>query len=605
MKANGSIHEDKGIGKEAKRGSTACRSERSNQPQAVTFPTHTALKTRLRDALRISKPDIGKAYLYDRCVNKYVDVMLPAIRAAISIKPSSDLPLNHFYFCQNELREAIGTIGKTQRYIDQVMKDDASTSLLLIERKGFNTNKSQPSIVRLNPIYEDLIVDAILNLHIEANQKLLEEIERTANYWVPVDKASLRGYIDKTAESLRATRNGNHYERALLRNLAAAQQLLAMTHNADEQHPVPYIKERWELADCGRIYGQGYSLQRMPKEVRHAALGVCHKYDFKASAFALMAGLAHKIDPALCVGGVLDYVKDRAKTRQRIAKQLNISESLVKTFFTAIGFGAELKNNQHNAIRGALAKAARQQQQLDSTARLDKDVYNNLGEDEYQRLIADPTFRYIYDEFQAINAAILAHYKDKTLVIGDNTYQPIDPKTGKKRTDRQKLAWIYQALESQAMFLFVELAANEAGQEPVLTTHDCLYFKQKLSAEQVKDIAYLLQQSFPYLRFEHEEIFPITGDAEYAARFADADEFEQQHKMRIAAETERAKHYTLRSEREPIYPMAGNEEYDADCADYLMDEVEQRAWLRQQESLAIYHRITNKIRKLLGSALGA
>ena len=83
------------------------------------------------------------------------------------------------------------------------MKDDASTSLLLIERKGFNTNKSQPSIVRLNPIYEDLIVDAILNLHIEANQKLLEEIERTANYWVPVDKASLRGYIDKTAESLR------------------------------------------------------------------------------------------------------------------------------------------------------------------------------------------------------------------------------------------------------------------------------------------------------------------------------------------------------------------------------------------------------------------
>ena len=532
-----------GVEKELNKGVTACAMDRVITSQKINSDHHqsiqkSSLKERLRDALVISQPDIGKDYLYDRCVHKYVDAMLPAIRAAISIKPSDDLLPDQFYFCQSKIREAIGTISKQQHYIYQMMKDDVNTSLILVEHKGFSKNGvSKLSAVKLNPIYEELVIDEILNLRIERNQKLLDEIERTANYSVAVDPVSLQSFISKTAKTLRATRNGGNYERALLRNLAAAQQLQSMMHAADKCHATPYVNERWELSDCGRIYGQGYSLQRMPKEVRHAALGVCHKYDFKACAFALMAGLAHEMDSTLLMGATLDYVKNRQKIRQRIAKQLTIDESLVKTIFTSLGFGAELKNNQHNAIRGALAKAARQQQQLDSTARLEKDVYNNLGEDEYQKMIANPTFLYIYDEFQAINTAILAYFKTNELVIGDSTYSAIDPKTGKKRTDRQKLAWIYQALESQAMLSFVELA----GQEPLLTTHDCVYFSQKLSSEQVKSITYQLQQSFPYLRFEHEAIYPITGDAEYEARFSEVVEFERAHRQHIAEETENAR----------------------------------------------------------------
>lgn len=383
------------------------------------------LKTQLRDTLKLTNPDIAKDYLYDRCINKYVDAMLPAISRSMSLNYTSNRSqADQFSFSQTQIREQIGTIGKKQDYIYQLMKSHEATSLLVVVMKGYcKDGKSKLSTVRINPIYEDLVMDELLNLKVVANQVLIDDIERNANYFVNVDPVSLQSYIAKTKDTLRTTTNGSAYTDKLHRNLAAAKQLQVMIRSPDATHPTPYIKERWEIADCGRVYGQGYSLQRMPKEVRHAALGFCHKYDFKACAFAIMAGRAHKINPQLRLGAILDYIKNRKPIRARIADQLNIDEALVKTIFTAMGFGAELRNNQHNAIRGALAKAARQQ--LDPSVRLDRDAYNNQGEDEYQRLIANQTFRFIYEELQAVNSTILDYFGDKDLVIDNATYSPI------------------------------------------------------------------------------------------------------------------------------------------------------------------------------------
>ena len=494
----------------------------------------TELRTKLCGALKITRPDIGKDYLYDRCVNKYLDAMLIAISNALSINHKANfIQRNYFAFSQAKIREEIGTIGKKQEYIYQMMRDDITTSLIVVVSKGFSKNGiSKLSTVKINEIYKDLVMEELLNLRVEANQKLLDEIEQKANYTVNVDPVSLGSFITKTTETIRTTSIGGAYKEKLLRNLTAARQLQAMIHPADDTNSEPYIKERWEQADCGRIYGQGYSLQRMSKEVRHAALGVCHKYDFKASAFALMAGLAQAINPAIRLGSVLDYVKNRQLIRKRIAEQLGISEELVKTIFTALGFGAELKNNQHNAIRGALAAAARMQH--DTTIRLERAVYNNLGAEEFKQLVNNQTFGYIYEELQAINATIIEYFTINELAIGDVTYRETDPKTGKKRNNRQKLAWIYQALESMAMMQFADLAQ----QEPLLTTHDCLYFKQKLPASVVVDVTLQLQQTFPFLRFEHEEIYPIADTVQFDARFADADSFELEHKQRIAEQTE-------------------------------------------------------------------
>ncbi|MFZ6755391.1 hypothetical protein ACO0KY_18685 [Undibacterium sp. Dicai25W] len=490
---------------------------------------NTELHKKLRAALLLTTPDIGKEYLYDRCINKYIAAMLPAISNALACNyKSTALHANQFYFSQSKIREEVGTVGKEQQYIYELMKANTSTNLLPVVMKGFNQNgKSQLSIVKINDIYKDLVMEELLNLKIETNGKLLDEIEQNANYVVDVDPVSLASFIEKTSDTLRATKGSGAYAEKLLRNLAAARQLQSMIHPANAMNATPFLKERWEMADSGRIYGQGYSLQRMPKEVRHAALGVCHKYDFKACAFAIMAGLAHAINPTLKINAILDYIKNRAKIRQRIAANLNVDETVVKTIFTALGFGAELKNNQFNAIRGALAKAARMQH--DENTRLPADVYNGLGADEFKRLIENQTFCFIYEALEQINATILAHFSMNDFTIGCCTYCENDPNTGKKRSSKQKLAWIYQAYESQAMQAFAELAE----QEPLLTTHDCLYFKQKLSTEQTLSITTQLQETFPYLRFEHEAIYPITTDAAFEERFKETVLEDATHKQRI------------------------------------------------------------------------
>ncbi len=493
------------------------------------------LKTKLLAALKITRPDIKKEYLYERCVTKYIDAMLIALGASIIAK-YKNVAATEFLFSQTDIREAVGTIGKKQEYIYHLMQKDDSTSLIKILRNGFSKDgKSSLSVATLNPIYKDIIMEELLNLRFESTQKLLEDIENNSNMVVFVDPVTLTSFINKTTETYNTTQNGDAYKNKLLRNITAAKQLRSMIHLPDDDFALPYIKERWEKKPSGRIFGQGYSLQLMPKDVRHAALGECHKYDFKACAFAIMAGIAQSIDPDIKIGAVLDYIKNRQAIRTKIANQLNISESLIKEIFTALGFGAELKDNQHNAIRGALAKAARISQ--DSQERLSKEEYNNLGADEYQKLLSNQTFQYIYEDLQNINNTILRFYHDQELTIENDTYNPINPETGKKRTERHKLAWLYQHLEYEALKLFYSLVDN---QEPLLTAHDCVYFKQKLSAEQVKSITYQLQQLFPYIRFEHEHVYPIVEDSVFHSRYDESNQFEADHQRHIAAETELA-----------------------------------------------------------------
>ena len=83
------------------------------------------------------------------------------------------------------------------------------------------------------------------------------------------------------------------------------------------------------------------------------------------------------------------------------------------------------------------------------------------------------------------------------------------------------------------MVQFSDLVESMTQQEALLTTHDCIYYKNKLPASVKVDASYLLNQTFPYLRFEEDEIVPIVEDEYFAIRFAQTIQFEQEHKQRI------------------------------------------------------------------------
>ena len=76
------------------------------------------------------------------------------------------------------------------------------------------------------------------------------------------------------------------------------------------------------------------------------------------------------------------------------------------------------------------------------------------------------------------------------------------------------------------------------GVDPLLTAHDCLFLKVRLSPEKHADVMYQLNQMFSLLTFEHEEVQPI--------RFKDPGfaQAKAEHRRRIAEETRFARAWT-------------------------------------------------------------
>jgi len=380
----------------------------------------TELKKILLAELKKTTPNLGSDLLFERCVNKYLAGMLPALSYAISVNNKDGrYKADEFALGQEKLRKELKRVGKKneQKYVADIMKRSTSTSLIIELNKGYKhpNGDSMLSKVTLNPVYKKMVMKALLNLKIKSKNEQITANKNEFIIKVNVNPKTLESYIKRTIETINTTKKGEAYKDKLFKYLMGAKQLQVLIHEPDDTNDTAYILEKWEQADSGRIYGHGLSLQRLNKYVRHAALGYCYKYDFKACAFAIMAGLAKALDNDIKVSSVIEYVRNREKIRKAIAKELDIDVDVIKTIFTALGFGAELKDNQKTAIRGELAKAARKKQ--DKNIRLDNEIYNNLGANEYTKLVFNKTFGYIYEELQVINNTILDYCKNNVLNI--------------------------------------------------------------------------------------------------------------------------------------------------------------------------------------------
>lgn len=526
----------------------------------------TELKTKLLAALMQTRADIKNVKLYHKCVDKYVDGVLIEIRDALAKNIKVDSCISGaFMFAQKTISTKMKRIlvNGVQTSIYNIMQGHESTSLLTEIRKGTKIGISgRQSIVKLNALYEDLILIELSNLCIDADtdgdvkQLALQDNEFVLN--IDVNPATLRDYVEMTKHTMATTDKGKHYKDTLLENLMAAQKLLTMVRAADESNATTYIREVWRQVDSGRIFGLGNSLQRQKKEVREAALGVCHKYDFKACAFALMAGLAHSIDPTLKIGAVLDYVKNREKIRERVAAEVGIERKLVKTLFTALGFGAGLANNYQCAIRSTLQKDAHIK--LNGGKYLeDTELFVQLGDYEYKKLTANTTFCEIHSAFNKINSVIISYYKNNPMIVGCKPYNPLD-KDGKEKSSKKMLAYIYHALEFQAMSTLVGLVE----QGPLLTAHDCVYYKNKLSDDEYKTITWELQKQYKYLLFEYNPVYPITMKERYYSRYTEDREDERKHKELILEQEQAAMHYVSPNNwiLQPLVKNLTDEEYE-------------------------------------------
>ncbi|OWY31669.1 hypothetical protein [Herbaspirillum aquaticum] len=413
-----------------------------------------------------------KLYQAQKCIDKYVDAMLSEIAYSVVNFGFADdqlsLPIT-------QMRENVGRIridGKNEWTVEFLHKN-RNTSLVLIDFRG---NVGKNSRVSLNPLYQNEIWSELIYLAPAPMPKLICETYAEANVHLKANLASLESFIKKTRITFeRADGVSEKYCQKLLRNLLTARRLRDL---AFEDEGSFYLPEHWTETDSGRMYGRALSLQRISQEVRNAALGRCHKYDFKASSYGLMTGLAKNINPELKIATIGEYIRKRSDIRKKIASDIEISDEWMKDIFTSLGFGASTADNPYTSIRG------------------------KLGKEKYDVLMANRQFRHIYECMDAVRKTIAASFPDDFEFLG-RKYDAIDPNSEfhKKRTANQKLAWIYQVMESHAITHFGE-RAMEHGYEPILFAHDCVYFSQKLPQALLEDIMYELNQMFP-LKWTH------------------------------------------------------------------------------------------------------
>lgn len=469
------------------------------------------MKNKLIAALKIRYPEL-KEYQAKKCVDKYVYAICQEIITCQILFPydTSELVIS-----TERAKLSAGRIdidGKSQ-WIVPLMQENTSTKLLHITFRG-NIGKNSRAVFNLQ--YKALVMEELQNLTIELNPTHLLEIDEKSNNDVIVDPKSLLSYLIATKRALAQTTMGQEYKEKLTRCIRIG---IHLTNTLQEKDGIFFLREYWERTDSGRMYGHGLSLQRIYKEVRHAALGNCHKYDFKACSYALMTGLALELDPTLNVEVLKDYIKNREQIRKDISKEIGISEEWVKNIFTSLGFGASVKDNPYSSIR------------------------DKLGAEKFALLAANLNFATIKDQLDTVRKIISHNFKEDDFEFAGRMYSSIDCNSGKKRTKNQKLAWIYQALESLALGTFIDECRNKLQIEPLLTTHDCLYFKTKLPLSFFQDMHFYFSRVFPLLTFEHEAIIPIHAFEDHNKRKTEIDIIQLEHKRFILEQERIAKDY--------------------------------------------------------------
>ena len=139
------------------------------------------LKRKLREALMIAQPSINRELLYERCVNKYLDGMLVAISDALALNRDTKCNVpGAFAFPKEAADKQIKKISINQKQVSicSLMEEHESTSLITELHRGFAfSNNSMLSVVKLNDLYKDLLMEELLNLNIATDADKWKEID--------------------------------------------------------------------------------------------------------------------------------------------------------------------------------------------------------------------------------------------------------------------------------------------------------------------------------------------------------------------------------------------------------------------------------------------
>jgi len=148
------------------------------------------------------------------------------------------------------------------------------------------------------------------------------------------------------------------------------------------------VQESYVESRTGRLYGVGLTLQNVPKELRKALFTTYTEWDFEACHAAIVAGYARKVGMPLQT--LEFFAHSKAAIRRKMAEQLGLKISDVKTALTTLIYGASISGEA-------------------STALVDL-----LGQEKLSVLKTDPIFREMADELQSIRPVMICNHSERS-----------------------------------------------------------------------------------------------------------------------------------------------------------------------------------------------
>jgi hypothetical protein len=225
-----------------------------------------------------------------------------------------------------------------------------------------------------------------------------------------------------------------------------------------------WLDQQFRVSDFGRFVGTGLSsLQTMPKTLLKEILTGCYEVDVNACSMSLLPTIYNRMmKENLSFPCIERYKKHRTTIRKVLSLSLGVDVEVVKTAFTAVGFGMR-KNTK---------------------------IYKNVDENWIT-----PTLTEIFAGNQSLARSFVEHKEVKGVWKEiSEIFTGLSKSTGSTLTDyssSQRVAYLYQHAEAEMLKVMIRFV----GKSLVCPKHDAVVIISPLTIRQIRMMEDKIQQT--------------------------------------------------------------------------------------------------------------
>jgi hypothetical protein len=197
--------------------------------------------------------------------------------------------------------------------------------------------------------------------------KTRSSITQLASSMVQVDRMSVKEYMHylESQEKELLNKRPITIERILSRTrreqrewiVRARLQCLGLLHSSSLKGlPNEHLLQQYQECPSGRLYGVGFNLQNLVREVKAAALLGSWDHDIKSCHFTLIHQIAKK--HGYHAKAIKEYIENKDEFHQRLFDQYGIEKDDAKTCMLSLIYGAPLTVYQQASIYRVLEDKA-------------------------------------------------------------------------------------------------------------------------------------------------------------------------------------------------------------------------------------------------------